>query len=135
MASERGYSCVLSLAGSALGEAIDITVDIEHEEQDITRRANAGAKGRQPGLSGLTISGDALLARTVTAVASLISAFTNKTRIAYSAVDENGGGWSGSGYLFKLTENQRLADAVKFSFELRSDGVITYTASSTTAGT
>lgn len=134
MSAERGYSCVLSIAGNAIGEAGDVSVDIEHDEQDITKRANAGSKGRQPGLSGLAISGEALLARTFTSVSALIAAFTNKTRVAYGAVDENGGGWSGYGYLFKLTENQRLADAVKFSFELRSDGAITYTASTSTAG-
>lgn len=129
--ASKGYQCVLSVGGSTIAVARDVTVKCTFTEQDVTSRASSGWGEAQSGIKRVEITGNAIYA-TDSGLSALIAANHAGTVVAFSATKADGAGYSGFCLVPDLSEGQQIDNAVMIDFTLRSTGTVTLIGATTT---
>lgn len=124
-----GFEATLTAGGVECGYCRDATLNITGDAVDATTRSSAGWREKLYGLKEWSISGELLYVLSDTGAAALWTAYTTKAVISIVIEDKFGGNWSGEGIVTSMTQNQPLADALTFSFEIQGSGVLDYKAS------
>jgi len=126
MPATLGLNCTLTVGGTAVNGAKDVTVNLEGSEVDVTPRG-AEWKQTQLALKEATIEAeihDIGDAGTSGAIGNILSAYASGSTISVSA-SAGGHTISGSFYVTKVSRKEPLEDVVSYSVTFKSAGAIT----------
>jgi predicted secreted protein len=126
MPATLGLNCTLTVDGTVVKGAKDVTVNLEGSEVDVTPRG-ATWKQTQLALKEATIEAEIHAiddADTVSAIGSILSAYSGGSTISVSAA-AGGHTVSGEFYVTKVSRKEPLEDVVSYSVTFKSAGAIT----------
>jgi len=123
--AEKGFLCVLTLGVETIGRARSVDPTLEADEQDITTRDDAPWDNWQQGRKRLTADIEALWVPTNAGLSAIEDAWFNDSDLAFSIVDSNGWGWSGTCGVLNLKPGpQDMDNAVMLSTSIKSRGTV-----------
>ena len=123
----KGYACVLTLGGTTIGNARNVSPTMEATEQDKGTRADGAWDNWQQGRKRLSFDLDALWVPTATGLAALQAAWFADSDLAFTLLDEDGYGYSGTCGVLTLGRGEGLDDPVTVTASLKSRGTVTST--------
>jgi len=120
-----GYDAELSLGGTTVGKAQEVSPDLTADKAETTVREDNGWENSKQGLKRLECSIDALWVPTDEALAAIEDAFFNDSDLEFQIQDENDYGWQGTCGVYGLSRGEALGDALTVSIDITSRGQVT----------
>ena len=117
-----GYQCTLTAAGTTIGKAQDVALDLTRTMVETTTRDSGGAGTYKAGQLDGTGNIDQLWVPTNAGLQVLQNAFLAGTHLAMYWLDPDDYGWAACAVVSGLSHPQPLNDAVQLNVALQISG-------------
>jgi len=127
--ASKGFNCTLSVGGSTVGKAQEVSPSLEADEQDITTREDAPWDNWQQGRKRLTADITGLWVGTASGIQALEDAWFNDSDLDAQLSRPDGSGYSATCGVLSLSGAQNMDDAVTLDISIKSKGQVSQSAS------
>ena len=125
MTKHAGFDCTISVGGTEVGLARNVTINMKRGQIDVTTRNNSGWRDQIGSLAEWSVDFELLSSRPNDQISAIETAFLNTTNLEVEMVDGDGYGWSGTVRVTDFTKNEPMEDAVSHNVTFSGRGAPT----------